>query len=133
MTQLDELLDEHGEHLELDLLELYGVDVIDAYEGRVPVRRVVRLVERALWDPRSRMRARTLGDARHIGWSDDSWALALLVDEVAQLNVLVRQVAGDRKAKAPKPYSRPKVAGSRRRPPVARSLSEVDWSAIAGG
>lgn len=134
MSALCEYLDEHRDAVEGDLLDLYGVDVLDVFRGSLSPRRALAFVERAVRDPRSHLRAALLGDERWIGWTHTDDALADLVDtNVATFTVLARALGA--KPPQPTPFTRPKIpkrtAGTpqtQAREPVAPDLGALDLS-----
>src|SRR5690606_16392944 len=71
-----ELLDEHGEAVEADLLRYYGVDILDLGHRRLTWGRLRRLLERL---PReSNLVRETVGE--RAAWGDSEHLLAMAVD-----------------------------------------------------
>lgn len=105
---------EENPEWESDLLALYGFDVWDAIDGRVPVRRAVMLITRLEHEPKSIWRAKALGGpelySEYVGWEKLNYILADLVDGV---NTLTAVTVGANSGQPPEfdPYPRPGVKG----------------------
>jgi hypothetical protein len=112
--QLCELVDEYGKELRGDLERFYGLDLADAWRGRLTARRVLDIAEHLHTEHHSRYRAALLGDPRFVGWTptDD-----LLADQFE----LAQSVAGVLDAKVV-PYPRPQVKAK----PKPSSFAEFD-------
>lgn len=104
---------EENPEWESDLLALYGFDIWDAIDGRVPVRQALQLIERLGFEPKSIWRAKAFGGSelkdyqKYFGWDSNSYVLADLIDAV-NINTLTL-VASNSDGKAPdfEPYPRP--------------------------
>lgn len=99
---------------ESDLLALYGFDIWDAIDGRVPIRRAYTLLGRLADDSRSVWRAKQLGGpelkdyARWLNWDADTFILADIFDAI-QINTNAFVGANSQGNQMPefKPYPRP--------------------------
>lgn len=112
-TELRQQLEENPDW-EPDLLALYGFDIWDAIEGRVPVRQAVSLIGRLNYEPRSIWRAKQLGGpelqnySRYIGWDTNTGVLADLIDTVNQLSMTVVSLVAEGQDKLPEVPSYPR-------------------------
>ena len=100
--QLCELVDEYGKELRADFQQFYsGLDLADAWRGRLTAARVLALAEQLASVPDSRYRAAAAGDPRFLGWNATADVMAD-VFEMTQIaaGVPLAQVAE---------YPRPKV------------------------
>lgn len=111
--ELRRLLEENPDW-ESDLLALYGFDIWDAIDGRVPVRRAITLLDRLTYEPRSIWRAKQLGGseledyAPYIGWELTHTMMADLSDQIQLLTNVYRAVNSEnRKVAELEPYPRP--------------------------
>lgn len=99
---------------ESDLLALYGFDIWDAIDGRVPLRRAITLLDRLAYEPKSVWRAKQLGGpeledySRYLNWDTTTYVLADLIDVVRE-NTAVFVGANSEGHKMPEfdPYPRP--------------------------
>lgn len=97
---LVDLLEEHGEAIEADLLRYYQVDVADLFSGDLSPRRVLALIRHL---PRDAATKREVaGDVT--AWGETEHLLALAIDT---LNVANWQRAGDKRNPRPRPVPRP--------------------------
>lgn len=102
---------------ESDLLALYGFDIWDAIDGRVPVRRALQLIERLGHEPKSIWRAKTFGGSelkdyqKFIGWDANTYAIADLIDAVSYNTIVLMAVNASDDKNVPdfEPYPRPGV------------------------
>ncbi|MGK0740438.1 hypothetical protein ACSHWG_00915 [Leucobacter sp. Z1108] len=90
---LYDLIDEYDHHpdfpgsLTADLAQFYNIGLTDVWSGKVPVRRVLVLVEHLTLIPASRVRMiRFGGDLRSIGWDI---AAELAADSFDQISAIV--------------------------------------------
>lgn len=87
---------------ESDLLAIYGFDIWDAIDGRVPVRRAMTLLDRLCYEPRSIWRAKQLGGpeledyAPYIGWEHTHTMLADMSDQIQLLTNLYQAVNSEK-------------------------------------
>ena len=101
---------------ESDLLVLYGFDIWDAIDGRVPVRRAFIYLDRLCYEPRSVWRAKQLGGpeledyAPYIGWDSTHSMLADLSDQIQFLTNAYQAVNTEsHKMMDLDPYPRPNL------------------------
>lgn len=101
---------------ESDLLALYGFDIWDAIDGRVPVRRAFVYLDRLTYEPQSIWRAKQLGGpeledyAPYIGWSSTHAMLADLSDQIQFLTNVYQAVNSEKHQLAElDPYPRPNL------------------------
>jgi hypothetical protein len=127
MSALCELLDEHGRAVEGDLFELYQVDVLDVFRGKLTARRALDFAERACHDPRSHLRAELLGDSEFVGWDERAFLAAEIVDNTAALFTLVAKALGQR-VRPPTPAHRPTVAAAAG--PQAKTLADFNLAVL---
>lgn len=99
---------------ESDLLALYGFDIWDAIDGRVPIRRAIALLDRLPHEPKSIWRAKLLGGpelkdfSKFIGWDAIAYLLADLIDAVNQSSAIyVGSNSPTNKVPDITPYPRP--------------------------
>ena len=99
---------------ESDLLALYGFDIWDAIDGRVPIRRVYALLDRLPHEPKSVWRAKSLGGpelkdySKFMGWDANTYVMADLIDAVNQSSALfVGANTENNKVPDITPYPRP--------------------------
>jgi hypothetical protein len=102
---LCELVDEYGAELRGDFQEFFQLDLVDVWRGTLTPRRVFDLAGSLYSIPRSRYRAKALGDDRWLGWSAEAAVLADIYDAERDSMVKNLEVWGG-KATA-KPYPRP--------------------------
>lgn len=104
---LAELIDEYGEHLAADLLEVYGVDLRDVLvpESRLTPQLVLVLV-RGLPES-SRFVAERRGGQEFRGWDTDRYALAATVNAVRALQWTYIAAHSKSKPKPPDPFPIP--------------------------
>lgn len=101
---------------ESDLLAIFGFDIWDAIDGRVPIRRAMAYLDRLCYEPRSVWRAKQLGGselkdyAPYIGWDQTHTMLADLSDQVQYLTKLYLGANSEsRKVEEVDPYPRPNL------------------------
>jgi len=95
-------------------MAIYGFDIWDAIDGRVPLRRALALLDRLSDEPKSIWRAKQLGGpelkdyTKWIGWDANTYLLADLYDAIQQNSALLIAVNSD-KHEVPEipPYPRP--------------------------
>ena len=92
-----------------DLLGIYGVNIYDAIEGRIPLRVVEPLLNRLPFEPWSMFRAEQLGGVEHLGWSPDTYLAADQVDSTNISIAAIRHMGARGKMKLPEPVYRPKI------------------------
>lgn len=99
---------------ESDLLALYGFDIWDAIDGRVPIRQAVTLINRLSFEPMSIWRAKEFGGpelesySRYIGWDANSYILADVVDAVnSNTSSFIAANSSGNNVPELKPYPRP--------------------------
>jgi hypothetical protein len=108
--QLEENPDWEG-----DLLALYGFDIWDAIDGRVPIRRAYALLGRLPHEPQSIWRAKELGGSelkdysKYLGWNAGVYTLADLIDAVNINTRTLQAINSPEGTQLPefKPYPRP--------------------------
>jgi hypothetical protein len=107
--QLCELVDEHGKELRADFQQFYGLDLADAWRGRLTATRVLDLAEQLHAVPDSRYRAAAAGDPSFVGWNQaaavaaDQYEMSQLVAGVKREHVL-EYPRPSVKAKKPKSF-----------------------------
>lgn len=101
---------------ESDLLAIYGFDIWDAIDGRVPIRRAITLLDRLTYEPRSIWRAKQLGGpelqdyAPYIGWDQTHAMMADLSDQIQLLTNAYQAVNSENHKMAElDPYPRPQT------------------------
>ena len=107
---------EENPEWESDLLALYGFDIWDAIDGRVPVRRALQLIDRLGHEPKSIWRAKTFGGSelkdyqKFIGWDANTYLMADMIDAVSLNTLIIMSALSDGK-NVPEfePYPRPGV------------------------
>lgn len=104
-----------------------GCDRDGVFEGDVDVSERWLLVQRAVHDPRSHLRARILGGehhwSEHLGWGPAQELSAALVDAVNLNTYVTAKVAGAKRAKQLPAHPRPRREGE--------DLSEFNAPTIA--
>lgn len=105
---------EENPEWESDLLALYGFDIWDAIDGRVPVRRALALLDRLTHESRSVWRAKQLGGSelkdysRYLDWNATTYVIADLIDAVNQNSAYLIGINSDgNKMPDVPPYPRP--------------------------
>lgn len=113
--ELRRLLSENPDW-ESDLLAIYGFDIWDAIDGRVPIRRAITLLDRLLYEPKSIWRAKQLGGselenyAPYIGWDTTHAMIADLSDQIQMLTNYYQAVNSENHQVAQlEPYPRPNL------------------------
>lgn len=107
---------EENPEWESDLLALYGFDIWDAIDGRVPVRRALQLLDRLSYEPKSLWRAKAFGGSEldkysaYLGWDPTTYVIADLIDAVNINTLTVIAANSDGKSQPDfEPYPRPGV------------------------
>jgi hypothetical protein len=121
------LIEDHGEEIYADLLETYGVNLVDLF-GDNPVyspRQVLVMIQQL--PPVSRTVAALRGGDIYLGWGADRYMLASLIDAVQQVGyATIAANSGKKKPKAPKPFPRPEAIAKRRENnPFRRKLEQA--------
>lgn len=105
---------EENPEWESDLLALFGFDIWDAIDGRVPIRRAYTLLDRLRHEPNSVWRAKQLAGpelkdfSEFLGWDAKVYALADLIDAVNQnTSMLVAVNSESHEVPEVTPYPRP--------------------------
>lgn len=113
--KLRELLEENPDW-ESDLLAIFGFDIWDAIDGRVPVRRALMYLDRLAYEPKSIWRAKQLGGPEledytpYIGWDLTHSMLADLNDQVQFLINMTQAINSENHQMAEiDPYPRPNL------------------------
>lgn len=119
---------------EADLLVLYGFDIWDAIDGRLPLRRAYSYIQRLVYEPKSVWRAKQLGGPElkdHInyyGWDANSAILADLYDalNVNTRTMIAQNTPAEKQGSIPEitPYPRPGVEEVKKPEPPKQSLAD---------
>lgn len=115
-----ELVDKAGAAIYADLLEYYGVDLVEAIRSASPSPR--RLLALLRWlPPGCRMRAQLEDEPRLFGWTREAEVGA------DQWDAIMANMVGTAwgKIKAPDPYPRPGVKRSEKVPKTVRGLASM--------
>lgn len=129
--QLGQLIDEHGEQLAADLLEVYGVDLRDVFvpESRVTPRWILVLV-RGLPES-SRFVAELRGGSQFRGWDASRYAAVATVNAVRALQYTYVAAHSKSKPKPPEPFPIPDRA-ERRRASGPNTFAAIAAAALRG-
>lgn len=103
------MLTEHGDDVEADLLETFGVDLLDLGSDRLSWSRLGRLLDRLPPNSRSYLAVRG-----YAAWTPREHLLAALVDILQGANWQRAQLNTKRTIPQPKPIPRPGAAKARR-------------------
>lgn len=130
---LNDIVDDHGDALEADFLEVYRVDLTDVWRGAMTPRRALVLVGQLLTTPASRYRTAAIGFApEYAGYARLEAMTADLIDRIAELTYITAKANGGRPRK-PESYPRPEV-----NPDTSASAVTADdidefpiWDAVA--
>ncbi|MDA3643779.1 hypothetical protein OU416_06905 [Saccharopolyspora indica] len=101
------MIDRCGEQILADFQQYYGLDlaqVIRPGSGYSPIR-VLYLIRQLPLE--SRTYAEIRGGAQFVGWGQDRYLLANVIDAIQQTTYAVVAANSKRKPKAPKPVERP--------------------------
>lgn len=97
-----------------DLLAIFGFDIWDAIDGRVPCRRAWSYLDRLVYEPMSVWRAKQMGGPelkdyiKFIGWDAKAYILADIADAIQMdMNVTLAANSKDHKLPELQPYPRP--------------------------
>ena len=105
--QLAQLIDDHGDHLAADLLEVYGVDVRDvARAGSAVTPRWVWVLIKGLPD-NSRYVAELRGGPQFRGWDAGTYVQAATVNAIRGLQYTYVASKSKRKPQPPEPFPIP--------------------------
>lgn len=115
------------------MLGLYGFNIRDVFTGKAPISMAAGYLARLPYEPRSVWRAEQLGSLEHIGWSEDSYLLANLIDAVQVNTVVSANLGGNEPPEMPDPIHRPGMENDAepRVKPMAPSLEDLDIHALA--
>lgn len=119
---------------ESDLLGLYGFDISEVFRGKAPISSAWAYLQRLAFEPRSLWRAKQLGSLEHVGWSEDTYMLANLIDALQVNTVVSANLGGSKAPEMPDPIRRPGDETPQERKveaPVAPSLEDLDIHALA--
>ena len=117
---------------EPDLLGLYGFDIWDAIDGRVPLRQATSLIQRLMYEPKSVWRAKQLGGPelkdhiRYFGWDANSDILADVFDAINGNTRTIMSIVSQDQSKVPdlEPYPRPGLEEVKAPEPPKQSLAD---------
>lgn len=119
---------------EADLLVLYGFDIWDAIDGRLPLRRAVSYINRLVYEPKSVWRAKQMGGSelkdhiQYYGWDANSSILADMFDAINQQtrHQIIANTDEKHRDKVPEidPYPRPGVGEVKQPEPPKQSLAD---------
>lgn len=104
---LCELIEEHAEEIEADLLSRYGIDIYAYHRGEISTRRMLNLIRRL--PPDSELGKAINGPSAD--WSREEHLLALLADRVSELTwvfICANSEEGEAPER-PKPIPRPGI------------------------
>ncbi|MGV9693326.1 hypothetical protein ACWDUX_29950 [Streptomyces sp. NPDC003444] len=101
------VIQNHPEELEADLLEFFGVDLLDLWHGRLSIRRIGVLVKSLLRKPGRSTLAMVMDETAEWGTTDH--LLARISDALETSNYMFLQVnsAEDAEIPLPEPIPRP--------------------------
>jgi hypothetical protein len=101
------LIDEHGEAIYADLIQYYGINLVDALrDGSGYSPRQILVLIRQL-PSESRLSAAFQGGNQFLGWGVDRYMQANLIDAVRELTFAFISANSKKKPKPPKPAYRP--------------------------
>jgi hypothetical protein len=93
---------EHTAEIEADMQRFYGIELTQAYDGRLSWRRLLNLIQQLPDD--SALARKRVGP-----WSMNSQLLAAAIDELRVANWQRAQMGSKERIKPPKPIPRPGV------------------------
>lgn len=129
---LASLIDDHGEELFADLLETYGISLVQALtdESDYSPQQLLILIKQLPLT--SRTVAALRGGPVYLGWDADRYMFASLIDAVNQnTHATISANSGKKKPKAPKPFPRPEATVKRRENnPFKRKLEEAREASV---
>ncbi|MEU5878179.1 hypothetical protein [Spirillospora sp. NPDC047279] len=104
-------MEKHGGEIYADLLRYYGVDVHAVFDGSLPPRHALALVEYLPIESATAVARR--GGAEFYGWDRQAYLTADLIDAVLHLHhvTLSSNAKNPKKVPTPDPYPRPKTKG----------------------
>lgn len=106
IRELCELIDEHGDELQADFRQFYGLRLADVFQGALAPWEALALAEQLASEPLSRYRAAALGDPMFLGHGRTESILSDLADLILDNSLVTVKAAGG-KARRPDRYERP--------------------------
>lgn len=117
------LIDKAGEALYQDFRSEYQINLIEAVGGSMPPSEIIMLV-RGLGIG-SRFVALLQGGEQFVGWDNQAYQMATLIDAINYTTYAVIAANSKRKPKEPKPAYRPKKEGNRKANNMFRTQLEL--------
>ncbi|MEU9871104.1 hypothetical protein AB0C87_24955 [Actinomadura sp. NPDC048021] len=120
--KLHELIEKHGGEIYADLLARYGVDIHGIFDGSLPPKHALALVEALPLDSATVLAMR--GGPDFYGWDRHAYLIADLIDAVLHLHhvTVAANSKNPKKVPEPDPYPRPKQKAAREPDILLRKL-----------
>lgn len=120
--RLHELIEEHGGEIYADFLRFYGQDIHGIFDGSLPPRHALALVEYLPIDSATAVAMR--GGPEFYGWDRHSYLIADLIDAVLHVHhaIVASNSKNPRRVKEPDTYPRPKEKATREPDILLRKL-----------
>ncbi|MFI2031398.1 hypothetical protein [Streptomyces buecherae] len=116
-------MQEYPDELEADLLEFFGVDLLDLWRGRLSIRRVGVLIKSLMKKPGRSSLLQAIDERAR--WSDSDYILARASDALELSNYIAIKVNAEDTRDIPFPEPLPRPGGTEYEEPAEESGPEM--------